>query len=135
MQFRLIAPEAELFDGEVAELRLPTPSGPITVLPGHMPLVTPVAAGVVTLLVKPNDAKPDHFAVGGGMLSVHNNVVELTAETAEHVDSIDEHRAHQALAQAQAELEAHTEEDQLIAARGIVERNLARIAARELRRK
>lgn len=130
--FRLTAPESVLIDGPISELRLPTPEGEIVVLAHHMPLVTPVSAGVLTVIA---GGKADHYAVGGGMLTIVPDQVSVVAETAEHVDSIDEHRAHQALAEAQAALETHREEEEIAATQGLVERNLARVAAVRLRRK
>lgn len=134
MQARLRSPEGTLLDQEVYELVAPTVDGDVSILPGHTSLVIALRPGVVHVATSKNSGHDDHFAVGGGLLRVDGNTVEVSAETAEHVDSIDEHRAHQALAEAKAALETHKEESDIRATHHLVERNMARLRAVELRR-
>lgn len=134
MQARLTSPEGTLLDQEVYELVVPTVEGDVSVMPGHTQLVIALRPGVVHVTAHKNSDEHDHFAVGGGLLRVDNDTVEISAETAEHVDSIDTHRAHQAIAEAQAALETHKEEADIRATHHLVERNMARLHAVELRR-
>lgn len=134
MQARLISPEGVLLDSDVYELVVPTVDGDVSIMPGHTSLVIALRPGVVHVAASKASDKHDHFAVGGGLLRVDNDTAEISAETAEHVDSIDEHRAHQAIAEAKAALETHKEEADIRAAHHLVERNLARLHAIKLRR-
>ncbi|TAK88903.1 ATP synthase F1 subunit epsilon [Patescibacteria group bacterium] len=133
MLARLISPEGVLLDSEVYELVVPTVEGDVSIMPGHTSLVISLRPGVVHVTARKDSDEHDHFAVGGGLLRVDGDTVEVSAETAEHVDSIDEHRAHQALAEAKAALETHKEESDIRATHHLVERNLARLHAVKLR--
>lgn len=134
MQARLTSPEGILFDDSVYELVAPTVDGDVSIMPGHTSLVIALKPGVVHIATSKTSGHNDHFAVGGGLLRVDGETVEVSAETAEHVDSIDEHRAHQAIAEAKAALETHKEEADIRATHHLVERNMARLRAVELRR-
>jgi ATP synthase F1 epsilon subunit len=127
-----------MFEGEVAEVQLPTPAGPITLLPEHMPLVTAVATGVLSVRHQPGDdwAKADHYAVEDGMLTVTpDGGAVLVVESAEHADTIDELEAERAAAEARAALENQIEADQIVVTQRVVQRNMARLAATKLRRR
>ena len=136
LPFKLAAPSGMVFEGEVAEVQLPTPAGPITILPEHMPLVTAVKTGVVLVRHQPgSDAAWDHYAVEGGMLSITSDGAVLAAESAEHADTIDELEAERAVAEARAALENQIEADQIVVTQRVVERNMARLSATKLHRR
>ncbi len=60
------------FDGEAAVLELPGAGGKLTVLPKHMPMVTTLQAGVIT--VHENSAStPRTFPVSGGVAEVRSD--------------------------------------------------------------
>lgn len=60
-----------LFEGEAASLHAPGSSGDMTVLPEHMPLVTTLKKGDVTVHAKNGEAKT--FAIDGGILEVRHD--------------------------------------------------------------
>lgn len=71
-----------LFEGEADELIARTPSGQITVLNGHIPLITTLIGPTLTLIRK-NEA-PISIALGGGVLEVRpqSEMVALVEEKA-----------------------------------------------------
>ncbi len=61
-----------LFDGEAASMTLPGAEGQLTVLPEHMPLVTTLKEGVIT--VRQKGGEPEQtFAIEGGVLEVRRD--------------------------------------------------------------
>jgi F-type H+-transporting ATPase subunit epsilon len=58
-----------LYDGEAYSLTVPGVAGEMTILGGHMPLVTTLKAGTVRLHVT-KDSEPQEFAVEDGVLEV-----------------------------------------------------------------
>lgn len=86
-KLKLIAPDGVKFEQEVSEVILPTPDGEIAVLPEHMPLVSLLSPGEIT--VKINSAE-HHLATEGGVVEIGNNTVKIIADTAEDVNSLDE---------------------------------------------
>ena len=58
-----------LYDGEAYSLTAPGAAGELTVLSGHMPLVTTLKAGTARLHAT-KDSEPMEFPVEGGVLEV-----------------------------------------------------------------
>jgi F-type H+-transporting ATPase subunit epsilon len=138
LPFRLVAPTGVVFEGEIAEIQLPTPAGPITLLPEHMPLVSAVATGVLSVRPKPGDdwTEADHYAIEDGILTVTpDDGAVLVVESAEHADTIDALEAERAAAEARAALENQIEADQIVVTQRVVQRNMARLSATKLRRR
>ena len=97
--FSIITPERRVFSAPVVSLTVPTTEGDITILPGHMSLVTPIVPGVITCVS--TDGRPDVMSVSGGFLRVNGESVTLLSDTAERAEEIDEAR----LAKARADAE------------------------------
>ena len=60
-----------LFDGEAASMTLPGAEGQLTVLPEHMPLITTLKEGVIT--VRQKGESDQTFAIEGGVLEVRRD--------------------------------------------------------------
>ena len=91
------------FDDDVAEVQVPTMSGQIGILTGHMPLISVAVHGVIKVRLKPTD--PDDFmevfATHGGVVEVADNVVSVLVDEADDPDEINEAEARQAFERAQ----------------------------------
>ena len=61
-----------LFDGEAASMTLPATGGMMTVLPEHMPLITTLKEGVITVRLGGNEAEQT-FQILGGVLEVRRD--------------------------------------------------------------
>lgn len=131
--FRLIEPSGELFNAEVTEVQIPTLQGTIAVLADHMPLVTPVGAGV--LEIRKSGSATDHFAVSGGMLTIDDAGATVAADAAEHAESIDELLVRQSIEEGKKALETALTEAQITATTATVQRNLIKLEAFERHRR
>ena len=67
LHFSLVSPERELFSGAVDQVDAPGVEGEFGVLPGHVPFVSALRAGVLT--VRSRDRR-NVYAVGPGYLQV-----------------------------------------------------------------
>ncbi len=90
-----------LFKGRVRAVSAPTALGQITVLPNHLPLITQLKAGEVKLKVNEGEGiyAPDiiYVAISGGFMEVKpGSVVNIIADSALRIDSIDEQKAMEA---------------------------------------
>lgn len=97
----IVTLEKELFSGKVKQLTAPTTQGEITVLPGHVPLITSLEAGELRLKVNEGEGvySPDYIfiAISGGFMEVKpKNRINIIADSAERVDEIDEKKAMEA---------------------------------------
>ena len=64
MKLAIYALQSVIFEGDVTRVTLPTPNGEITLLDGHLPLVTIVSRGAVRFRL-PNGEESATFLEGG----------------------------------------------------------------------
>lgn len=92
LQLEIISPEKTILSDQVDEVVVPTTTGQITVLPGHMPLISLLSEG--ELLVNKN-GKETSIVVSGGYIEVGKNNVSILTNYAIRSEEIE-------LAEAQA---------------------------------
>lgn len=93
----IVTPEKRLVAGqEIEEVFVPGYRGELNVLPGHAPLLTTLATGVVKYRLK-GENKLHYVAVSGGYCQVQPEGVNVLAETAEGSTEIDLELAEQAV--------------------------------------
>lgn len=129
IHFELITPERILFQEEVYEAILPTTEGQISVLPHHIPLVTTIGAGVLSLRRKQSDSDStlEHVATMGGFVEIRGDHIRVMADVAERADEIDELKVEQARKHAQELLHKSADEKEAAAAAAILERSLVQL--------
>lgn len=93
MRLEIVTPEKKVFSDEIDQVSLPTPDGEITVLPHHIPLVTQVKPGELT--IKKND-KITHFVTGSGFVEVTGKTISILTDIAETADNLDERKIEEA---------------------------------------
>ena len=79
LHFSLVAPERELFSGEVDQVIAPGTDGQFGVLAGHAPFMTTLAEGDVTVL---DGATRRVFSVRGGFADVTPAGLTILAQSA-----------------------------------------------------
>ena len=95
LTLRVLAPDQSVFDGTADEIILPSTTGLLGVLPGHISMVTAIDFGVLRVLKNGNW---DSIALTGGFAEVESNEVTVLVNKAEMGKNIDS-------AVAEAELE------------------------------
>ena len=71
LDLKLITIEEVVFSGAAARVTIPTAAGQITVLPRHIPLVSQLRSGTITIHEEGGSQKK--FLVAGGILEVRKN--------------------------------------------------------------
>ena len=79
LHFSLVAPEREVFAGEVDQVDAPGVEGDFGVLPNHAPFMTALREGPVTVRIGANRRT---FAVEGGFADVTPEGLTILAEEA-----------------------------------------------------
>ncbi len=126
LELKVVTPERVVLDEPVDEVTTMTESGEITVLPGHVPLVTALTPG--EMRVK-EGGKEWYLAVSTGFLEVRpGNQVVVLADTAERSEELDLAKIEEMREKAKALLEEKRRmgSADLAAAAGALERELAR---------
>jgi F-type H+-transporting ATPase subunit epsilon len=126
IKFKIVTPEKTVYEAEIDQVTLPTQEGEITVLPNHIPLISVLISGELTLK---KDNEEIAMAVSGGMIEVRKNEVTILADTAERAEEIDLKRAEEAKQKAEKlkEEKIRVDETEFATAAAILEKNLARI--------
>jgi F-type H+-transporting ATPase subunit epsilon len=86
IKFEIVTPERVVLREEITQITLPTRAGEITVLPGHIPLVSSLLPGVVH--VKKKDGQEEIMSISGGFLEVLKDKVVILADTAERAEEL-----------------------------------------------
>ncbi|GAA4218814.1 F-type H+-transporting ATPase subunit epsilon [Streptosporangium album] len=106
----VVSPEREIWSGEADMVIAKTIDGEIGIMPKHAPVLGVLVEGGV-LTVKRGGGETDLVAaVHGGFLSVADDEVSILAELAELGSEVDVAAAKDALARAQASIEANQED-------------------------
>jgi F-type H+-transporting ATPase subunit epsilon len=132
LQVELVTAEGRLVSREADFVIAPGVEGDLGVLPRHIPLLTPLRAGEVTVRNEGND---EYLFVAGGFLEVLPDKVLILADAAERAEDIDEARAEEARRRAQQLLEEKVEGVDTAAAAAALERAVMRLRVAELRRR
>lgn len=136
ISFEIITPEGLQFQEDVYSVSLPTRDGYIGILPSHIPLITLIVPGVITIHKHKDQAfeQAERLATAGGFCDVDGKRVRLLADTAERAENIDEEKARQALAQAHAMRREAKDALTLEQAIHFIEQETARLKVLELKR-
>ena len=80
ISLKVLAPNQNVFEGEAEEVILPSTTGQLGVLPGHISLVTAIDIGVLRLR---NNSEWVSIALMGGFAEIESNEVTVLVNGAE----------------------------------------------------
>ncbi len=91
MEFDIVTPEGKFFSGLISQVDIPGKNGYFGVLPNHIPLISTLSSGVLT--INPDNSDSRKFYVSGGFAEVTpkrcailaSYVVDLASLTKEDV--------------------------------------------------
>lgn len=136
MKLELVTLTGPKLQAEVYEVILPTASGSIAVYPQHMPLVTTVVPGVVSVRHKKTDSdeQVDVFASNGGVAEITGKSLRILVDEADHANDIVEADAAAALERAKQLKAEAKDEVELERAEALIDRHAVQLKVAELRR-
>lgn len=102
LSFEIVTPEGLKFQEDVYQVSLPTDQGYIGILPNHIPLITIITPGVITIHKHKDQGyeASQQLATAGGFVDIDGKRVRLLADSAERAEDIDEEKAKAAFEQA-----------------------------------
>lgn len=101
MHLVVVTPRGSKVDTDVTMVTVPGEVGELGILPGHRPLITALAIGMLSYN---EGGKTRQLATGEGFAEVHDDQVVVVTETAEDPDEILVDRAKKALEECDAQL-------------------------------
>jgi len=132
MKLEIVTAERLVYSEDVDILVAPGIDGELGILPRHAPLLTVLQPGEIRVTKEGNES---FIAVSGGFLEVMSNTVTILANTAEHVEEIDEERAEAALKRAEERIASSQSDMDLQRAMASLRRSQARIGVVTRRRR
>jgi F-type H+-transporting ATPase subunit epsilon len=103
MRLVIVTPRGSKVDTDVSMVTVPGEMGELGILPGHRPLITALAIGVLHYT---EGGKVKQLATNEGFMEVHDDEVVVVTETAEEPDEIDAERAKRSLDAAEAAIKS-----------------------------
>lgn len=88
LRLEIVTPTGIAFAKDVVEVDVPTVTGEVGILPGHVPMLTAVRTGIVTARA-PGNEDPTKFAVAHGVLEIAGGKAVLLTEKFAKKDEID----------------------------------------------
>lgn len=110
-QLEIISPLGIIFQDQVNEVTLETPTGQISILPHHVPLASKVSAGEVRIRQGEKEAL---VAVTGGFIEVAKGRIVIISDYAIRAESIEEAKAQEAKRRAETLLSERRGEQDFI---------------------
>ena len=108
LTLRVLAPDQSVFDDTADEIILPSTTGLLGVLPGHISMVTAIDFGVLRVFKNGNW---DSIALTGGFAEVESNEVTVLVNKAEMGKNIDSVKAEAELEQAKIQLSQNQDQE------------------------
>lgn len=122
---KVMCPDRTFFEGEADMVEMNTTEGYIGVYPGHIPIATVLAPGI---LVIHNDGELKRAALHSGFASISPDNIMILAEVAEWPDEIDLNRAEEARVRAERRLSGTESGIDIKRAEAALKRSLTRIS-------
>lgn len=137
MLLQLVTLDGVKFEEEAYSIMLPTVDGEITVLTGHMPLLTALRAGTIAIRRRSDDAdyKVEHYATFGGVADIGHKKVRILVDEATHGDEINFAETEKAKAEAERQLANAKDKVEIERAQALVDRHTVRLNVANLRRR
>lgn len=128
LKVSIVTPDGPVFNDEAQMVSAVTKSGELGILPGHIPLVSPIGIDIVRL--KLVDGTEKWVTVNGGFLETDGNEVNILAETSEADEDIELSRAERAKSRAEERLiQTQSNHQEMIQAQLALRRAINRINA------
>ncbi|MCC3379441.1 F0F1 ATP synthase subunit epsilon [Paenibacillus farraposensis] len=103
----IVTPERLVYSEQVNSISVRGSEGDLGILPGHLPLVTPLKIAPIYIKI---GGQTEVIAVNGGFIEVRKDKVVVLAESAERSEDIDVERARAARERAELRLQSKQEQ-------------------------
>nr|YP_009393106.1 ATP synthase CF1 subunit epsilon [Bostrychia moritziana]ARW61668.1 ATP synthase CF1 subunit epsilon [Bostrychia moritziana] len=126
LQIRVIAPDKIVWDADAEEIILPSSTGQLGILTGHIPLLTALDIGVMRVRIN-KEWKP--IILLGGFAEVNNNIVTILVNGAETISEINVEEAKNNLQEATNSLTQAQTNKEKIEATQLIRKAKAKVQA------
>nr|YP_009392062.1 ATP synthase CF1 subunit epsilon [Periphykon beckeri]ARW60410.1 ATP synthase CF1 subunit epsilon [Periphykon beckeri] len=126
LNIRIIAPDKIVWDAEAEEIILPSSTGQLGILKGHIPLLTALDVGVMRVRIN-KEWRP--IILLGGFAEVNNNNITILVNGAEEIKEINIEKAKNDLEKATNAVEEANSNKEKIEANQLLRKAKAKLQA------
>ena len=132
LKLEIVTPEAKTYSEDVDMVTLPGSEGELGVFPMHVPLLTQIVAGEVTV----RKGGQDYFlAVGEGFVEITSDRVAIMTDMAIKAENIDEVKAEEARRRAEARLAEKLDDEEAAMVSAALAHSLAQLHVKRRQRR
>jgi F-type H+-transporting ATPase subunit epsilon len=124
LRLEIVTPEATVYSEDVELVTLPAVAGEMGIYPQHVPLITQMVPGEITVR---KDGRDVFIASGEGLIEVTGRSVSILTDLAVAADRIDEAKAEEARQRAEARLREKISDEEVASVNAALARSLAQI--------
>lgn len=124
LKLEIVTPDAKAYSDEVEMVTLPGLEGEMGIYPMHVPIVTQIVPGEVTVR---KGGREEFFAVGEGFVEITGGRVAVLTDMAITAANIDEAKAEEARRRAEARLAEHLDDEEAALVNAALARSLAQL--------
>jgi F-type H+-transporting ATPase subunit epsilon len=124
LKLEIVTPEAQTYSEEVDMVTLPSSNGELGIYPNHVPVLTQVVPGEITVR---KDGRDFFLAIGEGFAEITGNRVAVLTDMAIKADDIDELKAEEARKRAEARLQEKLSGEEMASVSAALAHSLAQL--------
>jgi F-type H+-transporting ATPase subunit epsilon len=132
LKLEIVTPEKVAYSEDVDMVTLPGTQGEMGVFPGHVPLMTQIVPGALSVR---KGAQEFLLAVGDGFAEITGDHVSILTDMAVKADSIDEVKAEEARRAAEARLRQKLSAEEVAATNAALAHSLAQLHVKRRHRR
>ena len=130
LKLEIVTPESKVYSEDVDMVTLPGIEGEMGIFPMHVPLMTQLSAGEVSVL---KGGQEFFLAVGDGFVEVTGERVSILTDMAIKAENIDESRAEEARKRAEARLAEKLDDSEVASVNAALAHSLAQLKVKRRR--
>jgi F-type H+-transporting ATPase subunit epsilon len=124
LKLEIVTPEGKIFSDDVELVTLPGIDGEMGIFPGHVPLMTQLAAGEVIVRKAGQDS---YLAVSDGFVEITGDHVAILADMAIRAENIEEVKAEEARRRAEARLAEQLDSEEVATVEATITYSVAQL--------
>ncbi|NOS68381.1 MAG: F0F1 ATP synthase subunit epsilon [Verrucomicrobia bacterium] len=124
LKLEIVTPEAKIYSEDVDMVTLPGVEGEMGIFPMHVPLMTQLAAGEVSVR---KDGQDFFLAVGEGFVEITGDQVSILTDMAIKAENIDEAKAEEARKRAETRLTEKLDDEEVANVNAALAHSLAQL--------
>jgi F-type H+-transporting ATPase subunit epsilon len=131
LRLEIVTAEGSVYNEDVEMVTLPGVTGQFGVYPQHVPLITQMVPGEITVR---KDGRDVFLATGAGLIEVRSTSVTILTDLAVQADKIDEAKAEEARRRAEARLKEKLSDEEVAHVNASLARSLAQLRVKRRQR-